>query len=65
MPQKATTDRPKQDKNKTARGFGYFCAVVIIFVVGGLVFYYYRKKRNGAMSSRSEYAELTATQNIN
>ena len=51
----------KQDKNKIARGFGYFCAVVIIFVMGGLVFYYYRKRRNGAMSTRSEYAELTAT----
>ena len=49
------------DKNKTARGFGYFCAVVIIFAMGGLVFYYYRKRRNGAMSARSEYAELTAT----
>ena len=61
---KTTTEKPKQDKqdkNKTARGFGYFCAVVIIFAMGGLVFYYYRKRRNGAMSARSEYAELTAT----
>ena len=56
-----TTITSKPDKNQTARGFGYFCAVVIIFVLGGLVFYYYRKKRNGAMASRSEYAELTAT----
>ena len=58
---KNTTEKPKQDKNKTARGFGYFCAVVIIFAIGGLVFYYYRKRRNETMTSRSEYAELTAT----
>ena len=58
---KTTTEKPKEDKNKTARGFGYFCAVVIIFAMGGLVFYYYRKRRNGATSARDEYAELTAT----
>merc|ERR1712008_196663 len=56
-----TTTIEKQDKNKTARGFGYFCAVVIIFAIGGLVFYYYRKRRNETMTSRSEYAELVAT----
>jgi len=61
---KNTTEKPKQDKNKLARGFGYFCAVVIIFAIGGLVFYYYRKRRNETMTSRSdrsEYAELVAT----
>ena len=57
-----TKEKPKQDKNETARGFGYFCLVVIILVTGGLVFYYYRKKKlNGVMSARSEYAELTET----